>query len=119
MARMIPATCHPDTTSAAERKMFALFQDHLPPAFTVLHAVPLLLRKRRIAQDAKVDFLIVHRELGWLALEVKGRRITVNGLRSYHLGDDLGYVALSRAKHHLIVIGALPEPRSTATAVSA
>jgi len=34
-----------------------------------------------------------------------------DGLRSHHLGDALTYVALSRAKHHLIVVGALPEPR--------
>lgn len=79
MARMIPATCHPDTTSAAEHSLFALFQDRLPPAFTVLHAVPLLLRKRRLGQEAEVDFLIVHRDLGWLALEVKGGLITIDG----------------------------------------
>ncbi|MDQ3539788.1 MAG: AAA family ATPase, partial [Chloroflexota bacterium] len=37
-----------------------------------------------------------------------------DGLRSHHLGDALCYVALSRAKHHLIVIGELPTPRPTA-----
>lgn len=79
MARMIPATCHPETDSAAERNLFALFRDRLPPAFTVLHAVPLLLRKRPLSrQEAEVDFLIVHRELGWLALEVKGGFVTVD-----------------------------------------
>ncbi|HEV2067890.1 MAG TPA: ATP-binding domain-containing protein, partial [Thermomicrobiales bacterium] len=35
-----------------------------------------------------------------------------DGLRSHHLGDALTYVALSRAKHHLIVVGALPEPEA-------
>ncbi len=115
MARMIPATCHPDTTSDAERGLFALFPVHLPPAFTVLHAVSLLLGKRRFAQEAEVDFLIVHRELGWLALESPIVIIAeTDGLRSHHLGDALCYVALSRAKHHLIVIGELPTPRPTA-----
>ena len=80
MARMIPATCHPETDSAAERTLFALLRDQLPPTFTVLHAVPLLLRKRPLwQQEAEVDFLIVHRDLGWLALEVKGGLITVDG----------------------------------------
>jgi len=77
---MIPATCHPETDSAAERRLFTLFRDQLPSAFTVLHAVPLLLRKRPLwDQEAEVDFLIVHRELGWLVLEVKGGLITVDG----------------------------------------
>lgn len=82
MARMIPETCHPETDSDAERNLFALFRDRLPPAFTVLHAVPILLRKRRLTrQQGEVDFLIVHRDLGWLALEVKGGLITVDGHR--------------------------------------
>ncbi len=82
MARMIPETCSPDTDSPAERNLFALLRDRLPNAFTVLHAVPLLLKNRRLSQqEGEVDFLIVHRELGWLALEVKGGIITVDGAK--------------------------------------
>ncbi len=97
MARMIPATLHPDTASGAERRLFTLFQERLPNAFTVLHGVPLLLRKRRPAeQEAEIDFLIVHRDLGWLALEVKGGVITVEGDRS-------DWFTTSRAGHrHLL-----------------
>lgn len=40
--------------------------------------------------------------------------VETEGLRSHHLGDALCYVALPRAKHHLIVIGDLPAPRPTA-----
>lgn len=89
MARMIPERCHPDTASDAERRLFALFQDRLPNAFTVLHAVPLLLRRRPLArQEAEVDFLIAHRELGWLALEVKGGIVTVDGARGAWSSTD-------------------------------
>jgi hypothetical protein len=77
---MIPQHCHPDTESDAERRLFALFRERLPSDFTVLHAVPLLLRRRPPwQQEAEVDFLIVHRALGWLALEVKGGLVTVDG----------------------------------------
>jgi hypothetical protein len=86
---MIPERCHPETDSDAERKLFALFQDRLPPAFTVMHAVPILLRKRRLSrQEGEVDFLIIHRDLGWLALEVKGGLITVDGARGQWLSTD-------------------------------
>lgn len=86
---MIPERCHPETDSDAERKLFALLRDRLPNAFTVMHAVPILLRKRRLSrQEGEVDFLIIHRDLGWLALEVKGGLITVDGARGQWVSTD-------------------------------
>lgn len=41
-----------------------------------------------------------------------------DGLRSHHHGDALTYVAVSRAKHHLVVVGTLPEPGARAVILS-
>lgn len=64
--------------SSAERLLYRLFEAQLPDSFIVMHSVKWLMRDRRHHdQDGEIDFLVAHRELGLLILEVKGGRIRV------------------------------------------
>src|SRR5229473_2147354 len=78
MARMYPEQLLDYIESSAERLLYKLFKDQLPDSFIVMHSVKWLMRDRRhYDHDGEIDFLIVHRELGLLVLEVKGGRIRV------------------------------------------
>jgi len=80
MARMYPEQLLDYVESSAERLLYKLFEVQLPDSFIVMHSVKWLMRDRRHHDhDGEIDFLIVHRELGLLILEVKGGRIRVEG----------------------------------------
>lgn len=77
MARMLPAMQPRNTGSKAEERVFALLRDGLSDDFTVIHSLPWLCAAvRRIRRDyaptGEVDFVIVHPDMGVLALEIKG-----------------------------------------------
>ena len=78
MALMYPTSLPDDVASAAERRLFRLFQAQLPDDFVVLHSVEWLVRERRFDRDGEADFLIVHPDLGILVLEVKGGGVRVD-----------------------------------------
>jgi len=78
MALMYPTSLPDDVASAAERRLFRLFQAQLPDDFVVLHSVKWLVRERRFDRDGEADFLIVHPDLGILVLEVKGGGVRVD-----------------------------------------
>ena len=78
MALMYPTSLPDDVASAAERRLFGLFQAQLPDDFVVLHSVKWLVRERRFDRDGEADFLIVHPDLGILVLEVKGGGVRVD-----------------------------------------
>lgn len=77
MARMIPATIHPNVRSGAERKLFGIIRD-TPETddWVCLHSLGLArhVRKRR----GEVDFLLLTRK-GIFVLEVKGGRVARHG----------------------------------------
>ncbi|SRR6266568_5542115 len=78
MAHMYPEHLLDFVESSAERLLYKLFEAQLPDSFIVMHSVKWLMRDRRHHdQDGEIDFLIAHRELGLLILEVKGGRIRV------------------------------------------
>lgn len=78
MARMYPEQLPDFIESKAEQLLYKLFEAQLPDSFTVMHSVKWLMRDRRHHDhDGEIDFLLVHRELGLLVLEVKGGRIRV------------------------------------------
>ncbi len=78
MARMYPEQLPDLVESSAERLLYKLFEEQLSDSFIVMHSVKWLMRDRRHHDhDGEIDFLIVHRELGSLVLEVKGGRIRV------------------------------------------
>ncbi|MBN2384572.1 NERD domain-containing protein [bacterium] len=77
MARMIPATIHPNVKSEAERKLFGIIRD-TPGTndWVCLHSLGLArhARKRR----GEIDFLLLTRK-GIFILEVKGGRVSRHG----------------------------------------
>jgi len=77
MARMIPATIHPNVRSGAERKLFGIISD-TPGTddWVCLHSLGLArhARKRR----GEIDFLLLTRK-GIFVLEVKGGRVARHG----------------------------------------
>lgn len=80
MARMYPKQLSNFVDSSAERRLYEYFEVQLPDAFIVMHSVKWLMRDRHNHDhDGEIDFLIVHKELGLLVLEVKGGRIRVEG----------------------------------------
>jgi hypothetical protein len=88
MAKMIPAAVGETTVSAAEKKLFFLLQDQLPPAFTVLHSLGLASHVRK--PWAEIDFVLIGSG-GVYCLEVKGGGVSRrNGL--WHFTDRYGNV---------------------------
>src|SRR5579859_7098638 len=80
MARMYPKQLSNFTDSSAERRLYEYFEAQLPDTFIIMHSVKWLMRDRHHHDhDGEIDFLIAHKELGLLVLEVKGGRIRVEG----------------------------------------
>ncbi|AOK67852.1 nuclease-related domain-containing DEAD/DEAH box helicase [Burkholderia multivorans] len=88
MARMIPSDGPSDTDSAAERDLYSLFREQLSDEFVVFHSLPWLTTVTRQGgtkllgpPTGEIDFLILHAELGMLAIEVKGGRYAIRNNR--------------------------------------
>ena len=83
MARMIPDVPVAATGSSAELRVFKLLQHELPDDFHVYHSVAFVLSGgcHHAPREGEIDFLITHRELGLLAMEVKGGHIGFDGRR--------------------------------------
>lgn len=90
MAAMIPNCGPAPTNSRAEQLVYHLVKDQLAEGFTVIHSLPWLSAAVREIAGVKavtgeIDFLIVHPELGVLAVEVKGGAHRVQGLAFVHV----------------------------------
>jgi hypothetical protein len=89
MAKMYPKQLLAQTQSAAERRIFGLLESQLPDDFTVFHSVAWLSRMRGgQAYDGETDFLVAHRELGILVVEVKGGQIEYDGVTRSWFSTD-------------------------------
>ncbi len=77
MARMFPDVPKPATQSAAESKLYSFFKRNLSEDFVVYHSVSYVLSggRTRRPRCGEADFVVVHRELGLLVVEVKGGRV--------------------------------------------
>lgn len=72
MAKMVP-TKMPENRPKSERKMFRILQEGLPENFTIFYSlVHNFFREEDSLEEGELDFLIIHREHGFLAIEVKG-----------------------------------------------
>lgn len=92
MAVMIPDCGPAPTDSRAEQLVYHLLKDQLGDEFTVIHSLPWLGAAVREIAGAKavtgeIDFLIVHPNLGVLAVEVKGGAHRVQGLAFVHVNS--------------------------------
>ncbi len=74
MARMIPPRPSQDVKSAAEKKIFRMFEtDPECKNFTVLHSLGLASHIKR--QYGEIDFVVLAPNEGIFCLEVKGGRV--------------------------------------------
>lgn len=83
MARMHPDVACVESESRAEQKLYRLLKKNLPDDFVVFHSVAYWLSDGRAPRPKRgeADFVIVHRELGLLVIEVKGGRIRFDAKR--------------------------------------
>lgn len=84
MARMIPVDGTLHTESKAEERVYQLLRRSLPDDFTVIHSLPWLsvgvkAIDSKYPPTGEIDFLVIHEDLGVLALEIKGGRRRVQG----------------------------------------
>jgi len=84
MAEMIPSFGPQETQSYGERTVYSLLAEGLSDEFTIIHSLPWL--SAAVSElgmftppTGEIDFLILHKELGVLALEVKSGAYSVNG----------------------------------------
>lgn len=85
MAVMIPSFGPQETRSPAEPSIYWQLKTGLSDDFTVIHSLPWLCAAVKeidgsFAPSGELDFLIVHANLGVLALEVKAGRYQVRGV---------------------------------------
>lgn len=90
LARMIPNSGPSPTQSKGETLLYHLLREQLGEEFTVIHSLPWLCAAARKIAGTKaitgeIDFLVLHPELGVLALEVKGGAHKVQGLAFVHV----------------------------------
>lgn len=104
---MIPNSGPALTESRAEQLVYHLLRDQLDEGFTVIHSLPWLSSAVREiagikAVTGEIDFLVVHPELGVLAVEVKGGAHKVQGLAFVHVssGTTTRAVEQVRASTH-------------------
>lgn len=90
MARLYPPRPAEETTSGAERLLFAALAEQLPDEYSVLHGVRWLARAGGRARDGEADFLLAHPRHGVLVLEVKGGAIGHDGATGAWWSRDRG-----------------------------
>lgn len=79
MAQMYPVQLDPATKSAAERRLYGLFQQQLGHGYHIFHSVKWIARDREgNPRDGEADFILAHPEQGILVIEVKGGGIQHN-----------------------------------------
>ena len=71
---MLPQVDPATIEHGSERPVYVALRDQLSEEFTVLHSYPWLRRggRAKALQEGEADFVVLHRQLGLLVLEVKG-----------------------------------------------
>ena len=107
MAKMIPAFGPVDNDSYGEKTVYALLKEGLPDDFTVIHSLPWLSSAARhigmkLPPSGEIDFLVLHRIYGVLALELKSGIYRVDGPIFVHLktNNNVDVVKQTRNNAH-------------------
>lgn len=93
MAKMIPAFGPQETSSHGEKTVYSLLKEGLSDDFTVIHSLPWLSAAVnecgiKLPPSGEIDFLVLHPELGVLALEVKSGIYRVDGPVFVHIKSN-------------------------------
>jgi hypothetical protein len=104
---MIPSSGPAATDSNGEKLLYHLLKDQLSDEFLVIHSLPWLGSAAhqlagvpRPVATGELDFLIIHPELGVLALEVKGGAHRVQGLAFVHIGSSTSSRAVEQVRRN-------------------
>jgi hypothetical protein len=108
MAKMIPQFGSAATDSRSEPVIYDLLEVGLSNEFTVIHSLPWLCAAAKeldgsfVPPTGEVDFLILHPQLGVLAIEVKGGRYKIEGAAFVliHSGDRVEALRQTRRNTH-------------------
>ncbi len=74
MAKMIP-DIKVRKGALGEERLYLALKESLPDEYTVFHSLPFVsVEEGRGIYEHEIDFLVIHRELGFLDIEVKGGR---------------------------------------------
>lgn len=100
---MIPACGPAPTESRSEQLVYHLLKGQLGDGFTVIHSLPWLSAAVREIAGVKavtgeIDFVIVHPNLGVLAIEVKGGAHKVQGLAFVHVNSGTATRAVEQVR---------------------
>lgn len=92
---MIPDFGPSHDKSAGEVRVYALLRTQLGDEFTIIHSLPWLAAATKALGESKavtgeIDFLVVHAELGVLAIEVKGGAYRNQGATFVCIGTQRG-----------------------------
>lgn len=106
MARMIPSFGPHPTDSPGEILLYDLLQTQLSDEFTVVHSLPWLCSAAKeidstFAPTGEIDFLVIHPELGVLALEVKSGRYRIDGVTFVHLKSGKTTAPIQQTRHNV------------------
>lgn len=96
MAKMVPAAVREDTSSPAERAMFAHIRDELSDDWIVLHSLGLTIHQAK--PWAEIDFVLIGPP-GVICLEVKGGLISRQDGIWYTTPQRGGHVSQPRRLH--------------------
>ncbi|MFJ5395101.1 AAA family ATPase [Pectobacterium parvum] len=106
MANMIPSFGPQVTESYGEVVLYKLIEAQLSDDFTVIHSLPWLCSAVKeidpsFAPTGEIDFLIIHKELGVLALEVKSGRYRIDGIEFVHLVTGKKTSPIHQTRHNV------------------
>jgi hypothetical protein len=112
MARMIPEGGPNQTASSiAEPDIYWRLANKLDDKFTVIHSLPWLCAAvktldKKYAQTGELDFIVLHPELGILAIEVKGGKFKYDRFQFVYLHNNQAFDPIGQIRRGTFALDA-------------
>lgn len=87
----VPGHIRSEPKRSGEMAVFDALESQLPDAYQVYYSSPWIERADGREMDGECDFLVAHRDLGILAIEVKGGRVAVDDQNEWVSTDRKGF----------------------------